>query len=106
VSPNGITFVDSTAEQFQMEFGNAETGDEVVFKRVFLDPPIVYISPTIQVVESMKAPEVKESARTSTQYPISLDSVSRTGFTVKLDKRNAPWAFSGTQHFNWIAVGR
>jgi hypothetical protein len=103
---DGASFVDSTDTQFQIEYGNGESDKAITFKRDFLETPLVYFSPTKQMTTAMQPQTAKQSSKTSTIYPISLDSASRTGFTVKLDARNASWGFSGTQNFNWIAIGR
>ncbi|MFM8179346.1 MAG: hypothetical protein ACKOAG_09220, partial [Candidatus Kapaibacterium sp.] len=104
-SSNGASFVDSTGMQFRIEYGNASTDDPVEFRQDFLAPPLVYMTATTQLTQLVGRQTEKQIAKTSNHYPLVLDSVSRTGFVVKMDPRYTPWGFSGSQNFNWIAIG-
>ncbi|MFM2132934.1 MAG: hypothetical protein RL156_215 [Bacteroidota bacterium] len=102
---NSASFVDSLGTQFRIEYGNASTDDPVEFRESFLDPPLVYMTATTQLTQLVGQRTEKQIAKTSNHYPLVLDSVSRTGFVVKMDPRYTPWGFSGSQNFNWIAIG-
>lgn len=102
---NSASFVDSLGTQFRIEYGNASTDDPVEFRQEFLDPPLVYMTATTQLTQIVGRQTEKQIAKTSNHYPLVLDSVSRSGFVVKMDPRYTPWGFSGSQNFNWIAIG-
>ncbi len=106
VNPYGAAFIDSAGTQFQIEYGIASTDKPINFKRNFLEAPLVYITATTQLIQTRPKDVEKQNLKTSNIYPLQLDSVSRTSFMVKIDSRYAPWGFSGTQNFNWIAIGR
>ncbi len=106
VHTDGVSFVDSTGAQFRIEYGSSETDKQILFKHNFVETPLVYFTATTQFTQTMHDPSVKQTTKTSNIYPIVLDSASRGGFMVKLDTRYAPWGFSGSQKFNWIAIGR
>ncbi len=106
ISPFGASFVDSVGTQFQIEYGVSSTDKAINFHHDFLDAPLVYITATTQLVQPKSKDVEHQSGKTTTMYPLVLDSVSRIGFMVKIDPKYAPWGFSGSQNFNWIAIGR
>ncbi len=106
IAENGASFVDSTGAHFQLEYGIATTDKAINFRNSFAEAPLVYITSTTQLTQTKGKEVEKQSSKTGNIYPLILDSVSTTSFMVKIDSKYAPWGFSGSQTFNWIAVGR
>lgn len=109
LSPSGLTLFDSAGSSFRIEFGRGLTNTEILFKRPFLERPIVIVnlsdSNNLETLR-MKRRFLSRGIDILSVSMINIKS-SENGFSAFLTNKPKTY-FNNDNKFliNWVAFGR